>query len=188
MKIDILNKWLTAVQSVFIIVGVGVALWQLLEISAQTRLQAQTLKQAQKTASAGLVLKLRRTLDDKRYDDITGEIQNHDHIYHLLVRADGGKGDGKYRDLDIERYIGNFEDMGYLIQEGLIDEKMAYNHFSYDIEKTWCNDDIRQIIGVARKDDKSSAAASDPFYGNFERLARQYLAKENQTCKNLDNQ
>jgi len=188
MKIDVLNKWLTAIQSVSIIVGVVVALWQLLEISAQTKLQAQTLSQTQKTASADLVLRLRLKLDDKMYEKITIEIQNHDQNHPLLVRADGSKGGGKFRGADIEGYIGNFEDIGYLVQDNLVVTKMAYDHFSYDVEKAWCNLDVKQIVADAQKADKSTTALSDPMYGNFKKLALDYLTKEHQTCKDLDNQ
>jgi hypothetical protein len=65
---------------------------------------------------------------------------------------------------------------------------MAYDNFSYDIEKAWCNGDVQQIVRDARKDDKSTTAASDQFYGNFDRLARNYLTKEQQSCNDLDNQ
>jgi hypothetical protein len=46
MNIDILNKWISAAQSDFIIGGVVIGIWQLMEFSAQTRLQAQTLRSA----------------------------------------------------------------------------------------------------------------------------------------------
>ena len=58
---------------------------------------------------------------------------------------------------------------------------MAYDNFSYDVEKAWCNADIQWIVRDARNADKSSDA-SDPFYSNFEKLAKSYLAKENQIC------
>ena len=49
--------------------------------------------------------------------------------------------------------------------------KMAYDHFSYDVEKAWCNADVQQIIHEARKADKSINANSDPMFGNFEKMA-----------------
>jgi hypothetical protein len=186
VNIDTINKWLTAFQSIAVIAGVAVALWQLSEISSQSKIQAQALKQAQEAASATLVLQLRDKIDGDRYAAITVAIQDHDHSYPLL-RSDGGKG-GKFRDLDIERYIGNLEDIGYLVQEHLIIDEMAYGHFSYDVEKAWCNGDVQRIVRAARKADKGVTAASDPIYGKFENLAQTYLAKERQSCKDLDNQ
>jgi hypothetical protein len=183
--IDAVNKWLTAFQSIAIIAGVAVALWQLSEISSQSRIQARALSQAQQTASATLVLQLRDKLDASRYGAITTAIQEHDHSYPLL-RGDG-KG-GKFRDLDIEGYIANFEDVGYLVQERLIIDQMAYDHFSYDVEKAWCNGDVQRVVRDARKADKGVTPASDPIYGRFENMAQTYLAKERQTCKDLDNQ
>ncbi len=70
----------------------------------------------------------------------------------------------------------------------MIDATMAYNHFSYDVEKAWCNAAVQRVVQNARKEDKSITATSDPVYGKFEKLAKRYLAKERQSCKDLDNQ
>jgi hypothetical protein len=64
---------------------------------------------------------------------------------------------------------------------------MVYDHFSDDIETAWCNNDVQKFIQRDRKDDKSITAISDPI-GHFEKLAKDYLAKEGQTCKDLDSQ
>jgi hypothetical protein len=157
------------------------------ENAAQTKLQTETLKQTQKIASASLILKLRDDLDGNQYAQLTTDIQNHDQNYPLLSRTDGGRG-GRFRAIDIEGYIGNFEDIGYLVQDDIIIAKMAYDHFSYDIEKAWCNTDVQKIVREARKADKSAPATSDPFYSNFQKLAENYLAKESQSCKDLANQ
>ena len=95
---------------------------------------------------------------------------------------------GKFRDLAIEQYISNFEDIGYLVHERLIIPEMAYDHYSYDVEKARRSDDVRRTVQAARKADKSVTVASDPIYGRFENLAQAYLAKEHQSCKDLDNQ
>jgi hypothetical protein len=70
----------------------------------------------------------------------------------------------------------------------LIIGKMAYNEFSYDVEKAWCNADVQSVIADARKADKAITRQTDPIYGGFEKLARSYLAREGETCKDLDNQ
>ena len=170
MNIDTVNKWLTAFQSVAVIAAAVVAVWQLSEISRESKIQAQALQQAQQAASATLLLQLRDKLDADRYAAITKAIQEHDHSFPLLRDA-GGR--GKFRDLDIERYLSNFEDIGYLVREGLIIEAMAYDHFSYDMEKAWCNADVQRVVHDARKADKSATAASDPIYGKFQSLARE---------------
>ena len=36
--------------------------------------------------------------------------------------------------------------------------------------------------------DKSVTRQTDPIYGEFEKLSRSYLAREGETCQDLDNQ
>jgi hypothetical protein len=91
MKIEYVNQWLTALQSIAIIAGVIVAIWQLSEISKQNRIQAQTLKQTQLSASATLVLQFRDKLDGEKYSKISSAIQNHKTNYPLLSRSYGGR-------------------------------------------------------------------------------------------------
>jgi hypothetical protein len=151
-------------------------------IEATKRLATATENAAmdrRQTASAEFILKIDAMLAEHRYDRITDDIQSHDSNYRLP----------KYKnkaDADVEEYIGVFEDMGYFITENLIGAKMAYDHLSYDIEKAWCNIDVQETIRKARATDKSKTAQSDPLYGNFERLAKEYLANEGQDCKELD--
>jgi hypothetical protein len=176
MNLDLLSKLLGATASLAIIVGVIVAIWGVV-------VATQTLEETQQAASATLMLKVRDTLADDRYGKITDEIQDNDSS-HALMKDHGGK----FHDMDAEEYIGYFEDLGYLVQENVLIPEMAYNHFSYDAEKAWCNADIRRVVQPARKADNSVTALSDPMYGRFENLAKSYLAKERQSCKDLDNQ
>jgi hypothetical protein len=81
--------------------------------------------------------------------------------YHIVASADGGN-DGAFRGIDIENYLGNFEDMGYLVGDNDL-QSDAYRSFSYDIEKAWCNVDVQRVIRQARQADKSVTA--------FEKLA-----------------
>jgi hypothetical protein len=178
--IDRLNEWLIALQAVAVIVGVIVALYQLHEISAQTRLQSQSLKITQATQSATLILTLRTAVDAEKYKKITAAIQGHDQKFKLLGAGFSGT--------DVERYIGNFEDIGLLIKESPLLGDMAYDHFGYDIEKAWCNQDVQKVVADSRKVDRSVIASSDPIYGQFETLARSYLDREKQTCADMDKQ
>jgi hypothetical protein len=66
MKFDVVRA-LSALESIAIIGGIVFAIWQVLELSKQTAIQAETLKQTQQIASADLVLKLRATLDDSKF-------------------------------------------------------------------------------------------------------------------------
>ena len=70
----------------------------------------------------------------------------------------------------------------------MIISKMAFDEFSYDVEKAWCNTDVQRIIREARKADKSIGRQTDPIYGEFEKLATSYLTREGESCKDLDNQ
>src|SRR5690348_11256295 len=69
--------------------------------------------------------------------------------------------------LMVEEYISIFEDMGNFLKDGLITAKMAYDRFSYDIEKAWCNATVQETMLKERAKDKSKTAQSDPLYGNF---------------------
>lgn len=175
MRIDDVNKWLNAIQAVAVIAGVVVAIVGVV-------VAIQTLRASQVAQSATLVLQLRDKIEASKYKKITDAIQDHDQKYALLPRA------GSFRDIDIEDYIGNFEDIGSLVEETPLLTDMAYNHFSYDIEKAWCNRDVQKVVAEARKADKSATASSDKMYGRFEQLALSYLGKEHQTCDDLDKQ
>ena len=181
MNIDVVNKWLSAGASIAVVLGVIIAI-------VGATIAIRTLQQSQQIASADLVLRLRATLDNTKFAKLVADIQNHDHSYPLLARSDGGSKGGKFRDLEIEQYISVFEDIGYLVEGNLIISKMAYNEFSYDIEKAWCNADVQRVVADARKADKSITRQTEPIYGEFEKLARNYLTREGETCKDLDNQ
>jgi hypothetical protein len=178
--IDLVNSWLLAFQAIAVIVGVIVALYQLHQISAQTELQSQALKTTQAAQSATLILQLTQILDADKYKHLTSAIQEHDQKYKLLGSA--------FRDTEVEAYIANLEDIGLLVKESPLLSDMAYDHFSYDVEKAWCNQDVQKVITNARKADRSVTASADALYGEFERLARSYLAREQQTCNDLDKQ
>ena len=107
MRFDLM-KVLSAFEKVAIIGGIVFAGWQVSELSKQTAIQSQTLKQTQQVNSADLVLRLRATLDGGRFARLVADIQNHDHTYPLRSRSEGGKG-GKWSDLDIEQYLSVFE-------------------------------------------------------------------------------
>jgi hypothetical protein len=178
--IERINEWLTALQAVAVVVGVVLALYQLHQITAQTELQSQSLKVTQATQSATLILTLRATVDADKYKRITAAIQGHDQKFKLL-----GAG---FSSTDVESYIGNFEDIGLLIKESPLLSSMAYDHFGYDIEKAWCNQDVQKVVADSRKVDKSVIASADPIYGEFEGLARSYLSREKQACADMDKQ
>ena len=75
-----------------------------------------------------------------------------------------------------------------LVNDNVLLSKMAYEDFSYDVEKVWCNQDIQHVIAGDRQKDMSIMATSDPVYSNFQRLANTFLPKDGETCPDLDNQ
>jgi hypothetical protein len=100
-------------------------------IEASKRLAIATenaVTDRRQTASAELILRIDTMLEERRYDRITDDIQSHDSNYHLPKYKDRA-------DAEVEEYTSVFEDMRYFIKDNLISTKMAYDHFSYDIEK-----------------------------------------------------
>ena len=183
-------EWLTTVFTIVLASATVALVWTSIEqhrdaaeaIAATKRLAQATENAAserQQIASADFIFKIDATLQDHRYDKIVNDIQSHNSDYHLPKYPSSA-------DADVEDYIGVFEDVGYFIAENLIATRMVYDHFSYDIEKAWCNVTVQETIKKERATDRSKTAQSDPLYGNFEKLAKEYLDNEGQTCKDLD--
>ena len=61
-------------------------------------------------------------------------------------------------------------------------------HISGDLGQRDEPQNVQRIVREARDADKSVTRKTDPIYGEFEKLALNYLAKEGESCKDLDNQ
>jgi hypothetical protein len=131
------------------------------------------------TASAEFAMKIDAILNESRYDAISSDIDENNSNFHLPKYPNKA-------DADVDEYIGIFEDIGYFVANNLIGAKIAYERFSYDIEKAWCNVTVQQTIRDERASDKSKTAQSDPEFGNFEKLAKEYLATDGLSCNDLD--
>jgi hypothetical protein len=59
---------------------------------------------------------------------------------------------------------------------------MAYEEFSYSIEKIHCNKDIQQYITRIRNGDLSN----DAYYGAIDQLAETFRKRDHYTCTDLD--
>lgn len=161
------KSWLDIIQSVVIIAGIVIALIQL-------DLQNKTLEATREIESGKFILEFSRNLASDRYAALRSAIEDHDENFHIL-KTQGGK----FSDSDLEDYLGNFESIGELETRKLIDLNMAYNEFSYAVEKTWCNRDIRSHVDATRKQ-------SSYFFINFETLAHAFLKKDKIVdCGNL---
>ncbi len=162
-----MKKWLDIIQSVVVIAGVVIALYQL-------DVQTQTLVATKEIESGKFVLEFSRNLEADRYDAISSAIEDHDENFHIL-KTQGGK----FSASDLEAYIGIFESIGELETRKLIDLNMAHNEFSYPVEKAWCNRNIRSHIDEVRRQ-------SSYFFINFETLAHSFLKKDKIIdCRNL---
>jgi len=151
-------------------------------IEATNRLATATENAARDrrhAASAEFILKMDEKLDQPRFDKITDDIQSHNGNFHLPKYPNAA-------DADVEEYITVFDGIGYFITQNLIEPKMAYEDFSQYIEKAWCNVTVQETIQQERTTDKSKTAQSDPVYGDFEKLAKEYLKTDGLSCKDVD--
>jgi hypothetical protein len=160
------------VSAVAVVAAVYIAWSQLTAANEQLRAQAQT-------ASASYVLQLRGQLDNDRFQAIMNAIEDHPGDFALL------KNDFKTNDID--DYIGQFETIGALVHDGIVNEAMAYGEFAYDIEKAYCNKDVQVEVDDMRKAD-GVATGPQAFFTNFTGLAERFLKRDKKQCKDLDNE
>jgi uncharacterized membrane protein len=166
------KTWFDIVQGIVVIGGVLAALCQL-------KIQSDTLEATRIIESGKFILELSGSVNDTKPAGLMSALEDHDENFHVL-KSRGGK----YSDSDIEDYIGHFETIGDLQKRKVIDWGMAYNEFSYDVEKAWCNKDIRLHIDEVRMEDKNS---SNMFFIHFENLAKFFLARDKkEDCRNLN--
>lgn len=137
----------------------------------------RTVSLNHKLASANYVLQISNKLDKQKYNKVLTAIEDHSSNYQLRK--------SKCTDDDIENYIGNFETVGNLIDDGIIDIGMAYDELGYDAEKAWCNRDVQKVISEARTADKLKAGPR-AFYAGFENFAKYSLSRDKKTCKEMD--
>lgn len=152
-------------------------------IEATNRLATATENAAsdrRHAASADFILKMDEKLDQPRFDKITNDIESHNGNFHLPKYPNAA-------DADVEEYISVLDGIGYFITQNLIEQDMAYEDFSYDIEKAWCNVTVQETIQQERTTDKSTTTKTDPIYGDFEKLANEYLKRDGLlSCKDVD--
>ena len=113
------------ISAVAMIAAASIAWSQL--TAANEQLQIQT-----KTASASYVLKLSEQVNGDRFSKIMSAIEDHQSDHSLVTHG--------FKAADIGDYVGRFETIGALVHYGVVTETMAYDEFSYDIEKAYCNE------------------------------------------------
>lgn len=139
---------------------------------AQLSIQNRKLDASNEIASADYVLRVSDELNNSEYTRIINDIENNPSNYHILMH---------FSSSDIENYIGNFETLGDLARDKLVNPSMAYDEFGYDLEKAWCNIDVQQVINEDRKVDEI-LSGPNAFYNGFELLAEYSLRHDNKDC------
>lgn len=167
-------------QALAVIIGFIFAYHQLSNVEKQIKLQSIALENGNNIASANFVLEMDKRLDDKKYDKIIKAIEDNDGSFPIRKKSGG-----KFSEGELDDILGLYDTIGMLRQDNLIRKEMALNEFGYDVEKTYCNNDIQKYINEARVADRV-LSGSKAFYAGFEYLAKECLAIDNKTCKNLD--
>lgn len=86
-------------------------------------------------------------------------------IQHLTLKK-------AYSTYDVDDcLLGHLEDIGILLEQGILEMEMVYEEFSYYIERTWANSEICKYIESVRVD-------SPDFYANLEAVAKKCRALE----------
>jgi hypothetical protein len=148
------------------------------------RIQNKTLANQERVASAQYVLQLSNELNSTKYSSIMNAIEGGTEYTSL-----SSKGAYPYFTYtQVENYIGNFETIGDLVNEGVIDKDMAYQEFDPDVMKAWCNEDVRKDVqgDIASNQTQSG---EDQYWNGFSALAKLFMKMDHQTsCKYYDTQ
>jgi hypothetical protein len=157
MKKWTLKEWMDVLQTISLILGMLFIGYQIKSQSESIQIQNKSLQDNQKVNSANFVLKISDELD-KKYSKIMSAIDDHEGNYRLLPK--------RFNEKQLDNYISTFETLGNLVQENVITKEMAYNELGYDLEKAWCNQDIRKYINDSREADKNISGSNAFFlYG-----------------------
>lgn len=163
-------------QTISLILGILFIGYQIKSQSESIQIQSKSVQDNQKVNSANFVLKISDDLD-RKYSKLMSAIADHKSNYKLLPK--------RFSEKQIEGYIATFETLGNLVQENVITKEMAYNQLGYDLEKAWCNQDIRKMITDSRETDKLHTG-SNAFYMGFEEMAKYSLSRDKKSCSDID--
>ncbi len=127
------------------------------------------------------VTRISRELDKPKYAGIISAIDFHPGDYP--IRTTGSH--RRFSDSLLNDYLDNLEKVGALVRDGMVSPAMAYEELGFELEKAWCNNDVREYVKQARNPADQTSAATDRFSA-FEDLAGYCLAKDNMTCQDMD--
>ena len=145
-----------------------------------------TLKSSERVASADYVLRLTQDLENNKYDNIKNILYDDKSNHLTLVLYNKTTNINGVIENKLDDYIGKLETIGDMTEEGIINKDMAYQEFSVDFIKTWCNDEIKNYILNMRNEDKALNKETTYFHG-LEYLANYSMRKENKGCSFYDN-
>jgi hypothetical protein len=169
-----LKNILEVLQPISLIVGI-------VFICYQARSMAQTSSDTQKVNSATFVMKISEEVSNRKYFKLAFEIEEHDNN-HKILASKTTKG---FSTRHLEDYIGIFDTLGNFVSDGVVTKEMAYNALSYEVEKAWCNEDVKRHVHELRKSDKAKSALNE-YYRDFETLADSFLKRDGYKCADLD--
>lgn len=146
----------------------------------QIRGQNVTLTAQEHIASANYILKLSDELNGPRYAAIMAAIENGNEHTPIVSGTHP-----PFTQTQMENYMGNFETIGDLVQEGVINGDMAYQEFSYDTAKAWCNRDVQSQVQADIASDPSEPQ-QDQYWSGFRYIATYFMGKDRMTCAGYD--
>ena len=169
-----------AIANVIALVGLVIAIAFNAE---QIKGQNVTLSAQERIASANYVLKLSDELNGAKYASIMAAIENGTEYAPIISGAHPS-----FTPTQLEDYMGNFETIGDLAQDGVIDRSMAYQEFSYDFAKAWCNQDVQKEVQSDRASDPNEPSQNQ-YWNGFQSLATYFMQQDhNKTCKDYDSE
>ncbi len=130
---------------------------------------------------ANEVERISRELDKPKYAGIISAIDYHPADYPIRTT----KGHKRFSDSLLKEYLDKFEQVGVLTRDNTINPVVAYEELGFEMEKTWCNNDVQYFISCARA--AANQSSEEGSYSAFEEIAKYCLSKDNKTCRDMDN-
>lgn len=170
MKNWTLKGCLDVLRAVSIIAGI-------IFVGYQIQIQTKSLQDTHKINSANFVLRINEEISKDKFKNLMYAINAHRSDHKLFKNG--------FSEVLVDDYIGNFETLGNLMMDNVISADMAYNELGFEMEKAWCNQDVRNYIDHTRKVDKNKSRPN-PLYIGFEKLAEYSLDRDKKNCSDMD--
>ena len=143
--------------------SVFLSIFSLIIAITSVTISVRNSKSDEQRVSADFMLRFDGLLDSGASAKLLGALEEDQPIFK-------GHG-GQFSDLDVERLVGQFELLASACDHHLIDEDMAYDAFSYYVEKTFTNKEISTFLADIRKEEPD-------YYEGFDQLAKRFIATE----------